>query len=75
MSTHTCNVPERRAKDHKHRLLAVGAAFLAAFFLLLAAAFQVMPYPALFIPACFLCAICGTASVLSFWIWWDIRND
>lgn len=72
MSNYSCTMPERRAKDHKDRLLVVSGFFLAAAVLALLSVFTLYPMGIYILPALF-ALVCAGASVLTFWVWWDVR--
>lgn len=70
--TYSCTMPERHAKDRKHRLL------LTAFLFALAAALCALSLPtvqgtALYLLSLLGCLLFGAAAGVSFWIWFDVR--
>lgn len=72
--TYSCTVPERRSKDRKAQLLVAAGFFFVAALLSLLTAFALYPLGVYVLPTLF-AGICTTASALSFWVWWDVRND
>ena len=72
--TYSCTMPERRSKDHKAQLLVAAGAFFVAALLNLLSAYALYPIGIYVLPVLF-ALVCTAASVLSFWVWWDVRND
>jgi hypothetical protein len=67
-------VPERRAKDHKHRLITVSLLFmLAAGLLLLSAPAVEGTWLALVLRV--LAGFFIFSAVITFWAWWDVHGD
>lgn len=73
--TYSCNMPESRSKDHKHRLLTCAVLLVIAAWMLVLSMLSTRGVPLLFWGALAGAITLVLGAALFFWVWWDVRDD